>query len=251
MGGFGLIVSRDTRDLTCGLAFRIVAAALVILGAALAVAAALLIATSPAGIPEAPDGPTASMLVGTMLYFATLLPFLVFLWVFSGAILMKEKASGHLETLLATPLSTTTLWLAKTAGIVLPGLVLAAVSSGLIAIAAAVAVRTRPDAAALSLPPAWLVVCWLGNPLLLSGLGALTVILCMRAGPDAAIVPSFGLGFGLMAAVPAGTAVRIIDLSSWAFAPGYLGAAALEWIAVLILARGLTKERIVLSSRED
>jgi ABC-type Na+ efflux pump permease subunit len=251
MSGFGLIVSRDTRDLTRGLAFRIVAAALMILGAALAAGAVLLIVTSPAGVPEAPDGPTASMLVGTMLYFATLLPFLVFLWVFSSAILMKEKASGHLETLLATPLSTRTLWLAKTAGIVLPGLVLAAASSALIAIAAAVAVRTRPDAAAFALSPALLVVCWLGNPLLLSGLGALTVILSMRAGPDAAIVPSFGLGFGLMAAVPAGTALRIIDLSSWVFASGYLGAAALEWIAVLVLARGLTKERIVLSSRED
>jgi ABC-type Na+ efflux pump permease subunit len=251
MRGFGLIVVRDTRDLTRGFAFRIVAAALMVLAAALAAGAAVLIARSPAGALEAPDGPTASMLVGTMLYFATLLPFLVLLWVFAGAILMKEKASGHLETLLATPLSTRTLWLAKTAVIVLPGFLLAAISSVVIVIAATVAIRIQPDAAAFAFPPPLFVVCWLGNPLLFSGLGALTVILSMRAGPNAAIVPSFALGFGLMAAVPAGTAVRIIDLSSWVFAWGYLGAAALEWITVLVLAGGLTKERIVLSSRED
>ena len=251
MNGFGLIVSRDTRDLTRGMAFRILAAALMILAAALAASAALLIVTSPFDAPETPDGPTASMLVGTMLYFATLVPFLALLWVFAGAILMKEKASGHLETLLATPLSTRTLWLAKTAAIVLPGLVMAAVSSALIVIAAVVAVHIRPDTAVFAFSPPLLVVCWLGNPLLFSGLGALTVILSMRAGPDAAIVPSFVLGFGLMAGVPAGTAVRIIDPSSWVFASGYLGVAALEWIAVFILARGLTKERIVLSSRED
>jgi ABC-type Na+ efflux pump permease subunit len=256
VSAFGLIVSRDTRDLTRGTAFRILVGALVVLAIALAAGAAQLIATSPAAAPAAaapaaPDGPTASMLVGTLLYFATLLPFLVLLWVFAGAMLMKEKASGHLETLLATPLSTRTLWLAKTATIALPGLALAAVSSSLIVVAAVVACRMRPDAAAFAFPPPLLVVCWLGNPLLFSGLGALTVVLSMRAGPDAAIVPSFALGFGLMVAIPAGTALRVIDLSSWVFAWSYLGAAALEWGVVSILARGLTRERIVLSSRED
>lgn len=172
------------------------------------------------------------------------------LWVFAGAVLSKEKATGHLETLLATSLSSRTVWLAKTAAIVLPALAMAAVSSVLIVTAAAVAVRIGPGAPDFRLPPPLFAVCLLGNPLLFSGLGALTVILAMRASPDAALVPSFALGFGLMAAVPAGTAVRIIDLSSWAFACGYLGAAALEWIIVFLLARGLTKERIVLSSRE-
>jgi ABC-2 type transport system permease protein len=251
VSGFGLIVARDTRDLVGGVAFRILAAALLLLAAALAAGAALLLVPPPAGVPEAPDSPTASMLIGTMLYFVSLLPFLVLLWVFAGAILMKEKASGHLETLLATPLSTRTLWLAKTAAIVLPGLVMVAVCSAVIVIAVAVATRIRPDAAAFAFPPPLLVVCWLGNPLLFSGLGAATIILSMRASPDTAIVPSFALGFGLMAAVPAGAAVRILDLSSWVFASGYLGGAVVEWIAVLVLARGLTKERIILSSRED
>jgi hypothetical protein len=78
-----------------------------------------------------------------------------------------------------------------------------------------------------------------------------TVILSLRASPDTATVPSFVLGFGVMAVVPAGAVVRILDLSSWVFASGYLGTALVEWIAVLVLSRGLTKESIVLSSRES
>jgi ABC-type transport system involved in multi-copper enzyme maturation permease subunit len=249
MSGFGLIVSRDARELTRGTAFRILAAALGVLAIALAAGAALSIVAPAADTREASGAPTALMTVATMLYFATMLPFLVFLWVFAGALLSKEKSTGNLETLLATPLSPRTLWLAKTAAIVLPGLFMAVVSSALIVIAAAVAVRVRPGAA-FPFPLPFLAVCWLGNPLLFSGLGALTVILAMRASPDAAIVPSFVLGFGLMAAVPAGTAVGIIDPSSLWFATGYIGAAAIEWIAVLVLSRGLTKEKVVLSSRE-
>jgi hypothetical protein len=236
---FALIAGRDIRDLMSSVAFRILAAALLILAAALAAGAALLLVPPPGGVPEAPENPTASVLIGTMLYFTSLLPFLALLWVFAGAILMKEKASGHLETLLATPLSTRTLWLAKAAAIVLPGFVMVVVCSALIVVAVAGVTRIRPDAAALAFSPPLLVVCWLGNPLLFSGLTAVT------------IVPSFALGFGLMAAVPAGAAVRILDLSSWAFASGYLGAALVEWMAVLVLARGLTKESIVLSSRES
>ena len=251
MRGFALIAGRDMRDLTSTVAFRILAAAFLVLAAALAAGASLLLVPPSGGVPEALDRPTASVLIGTMLYVTSLLPFLALLWVFAGAILMKEKASGHLETLLATPLRTRSLWLAKTAAIVLPGLVIVAVCSALIVVAVAGVVRIRPDAAAFAFPPPLLVVCWLGNPLICSGLGAVTIILSLRASPDTAMIPSFVLGFGVMTVVPAGAVVRILDLSSWVFASGYLGAALVEWIAVLVLTRGLTKESIVLSSRES
>jgi hypothetical protein len=248
MGGFSLIVSRDLRDLAGAAAFRAAAVLLAALAIALAAAAAAVIAASAAPRGAAPDAPT---LVGTMLYFATLLPFLVFLWAFAGPSLIKEKASGHLETLLATPLNEKTLWLAKTATIVLPGLAAAALSSALIGVAAAIASRALPAGAIFAIAPQAALICLLGNPLLLSGLGALTVLIALRASPDSAIIPSFVLGFGLMSIVPVGTGLGFIDLSSWTFAAAYLGAGALEWIIVLALERGMTKERIVLSSRED
>jgi ABC-type transport system involved in multi-copper enzyme maturation permease subunit len=248
---FSLIAVRDLHDLTSGVAFRILSAVLLALAAVLAAGAALLRLAPPGCIADTPGCPTPTMLVGTMLYFATFLPFVVFLWVFAGAILIKEKSTGHLETLLATPVSTKALWLAKTAVIALPGLVIAGVSSALIVISLAGVGLVRPDVAPVSIPAPLLVVCWLGNPLLLSGLGAATTVLSMRASPDVAIVPSFAVGFGLMVAIPAGVAVRILDLASWAFASAYLIAGGGQWLAALALARGLTRERIVLSSREE
>jgi ABC-type Na+ efflux pump permease subunit len=248
--GSGQILLRDLRELTGTGAFRIVAALLALLMLALAAGAALIV-SAPPPTGSASGAPTATALVGAMLYFATFLPFLILIWAFAGPLLIKEKASGRLETLLATPLSPRALWLAKTATLALPALAVSALSSASLCIAAATAARALPAGTALALPPLTILVCLLGNPLLLSGLGALTVIIAFRASPDAAIIPSFALGFGLMAIVPPGMALGFIDLSSPAFASAYLAAGALVWALVLVLERGMSKERIVLSSRED
>ena len=100
MGGISLIVARDLRDLSSTLAFRVVAALLVALALALAAGGAALILGPP---PSAQAGATMTATIGMIFYFATLLPFLVLIWAFAGPILVKEKSSGHLETLLATP----------------------------------------------------------------------------------------------------------------------------------------------------
>lgn len=252
MSGFKLILSRDTRDLAGTTAFRVIVVVLMVLAIAFAAGAGASVIASPAG-ESGPisSAPSAAASVGMMLYFATLMPFLVLLWVFSGAILTKEKASGHLEALLATPLSPRTLWLAKSMTMVLPALAIAALSSALILTASAVAARAQPVATAFSIPAPNLVACLVGNPLLFSALGALTVVIAFKASPDASIVPSFILGFGLMILVPVGAGLRIIDPASWALAGAYLGAGVLLWILVFILERGLTKEMVVLSSRED
>ncbi len=250
MSGFGVIAARDLRDLLRGAAFRIVAVALLALAVVLAAGAALVV-LPPAGGRPAPDAPPAPLLIGTMLYFASLLPFVVFIWVFGGVLLTGQRASGQLETLLATPLSARALWLGKTAAIVLPGLLIAAVSSALIASVVAAVTRARADLTTVGLTPGLLAVCWLGNPVLFAGLGALTIVLALRSSPEIAIVPSFALGFGLMVAVPTAAVLRVLDLSSWAFTGASLAAAGIEWTVVLLLARGLTKERIILSGRED
>jgi ABC-2 type transport system permease protein len=247
MGGFGLIFSRDMREVAGTAAFRVIAGVLALFAVSLAVATAGIVIASATGS----TAPSLSLTIGTMLYFATLLPFLAFLWAFAGASLAKEKASGHLETLLATPLSARSLWLAKTALVALPGLVAAALSSASIAIAMAASAKALPDPTIVAIPPPMTLVCLLGNPLLFSGLGALTTALALRSSPDAAIVPSFVLGFGLMAIVPASSALGIIDLGSWVFAAAYIAAGFIEWGLVLFLAGSMTKERLVLSSRED
>jgi ABC-type transport system involved in multi-copper enzyme maturation permease subunit len=251
MGGLKLIFGRDMRDLAGTSAFRIAVIIMVIMALGLA-AGAMGVAASRGPVPGIARGvPAAPALIGTMLYFATFMPYLVMLWVFAGATLTREKASGHLEVLLATPLSPRSLWLAKTATMVLPGVALSLFSYILVAAGLGLVSRALPYPAAFAIPAAMALGCDLGNALLLSGLGALTVLLSFKASPDTAIVPSFILGFGLMILVPVGAAMGFIDLAAWSTASAYLGSGGLLWLFTLLAEKGLTKERIVLSSRED
>lgn len=254
MGGSRLILERDLADLSGGAAFRIIAAAFVLLAVALGFGAAGLVSgvAGTAGVSGATDAglPALRNTYGQMLYFAGILPLLAFLWLFAGAVLAKEKASGHLETLLATPLEPRTICFAKSMAILLPGLVVTALTLCAVLVAAGLASRGLPGAASIVFSPPLLVACLLANPLVFSGLGVLTVILALRSSPDAAILPSFALGFGLMIVVPGGAAIGIVDLYSWGFAAASLCVAAAVWALAICLGRGLTKERIVLSGRE-
>ena len=272
MGGARLLLGRDLRDLSSGTAFRIMVAVFAVMALAMAVGAAGLAAgmaadTASGGVVGTAGGAGAaraglSMPYCQLLYFGSILPLLGFIWLFSGATLAKEKASGHLETLLATPLEPRDILLAKTGAMALPGLMMTGLTLVLVLAAAGIAagaagaaegMASGPARGALALvfPPALLLSCVVVNPLLFTGLAALTVLLALRSSPDAAILPSFALGFGLMIAVPGGAAIGIVDLRSWGFAGLSLGLAAIEWAIVAALARGLGKERIVLSSRED
>lgn len=281
MGGASLLFRRDLGDLASGTAFRVMVAVFAVMAVAMAFGSAGLAAGMAAeaaepgaatgsvgdalsettGLGFAPARIGLSLPYGQLLYFGSVLPLLGFIWLFAGASLAKEKASGHLETLLATPLEPGDILLAKTGVMVLPGLAMAALTLVLSLAAAGIAAATAATAATatgpawgvavLVFPPALLVTCAVANPLLFTGLAALTVILALRSSPDAAILPSFALGFGLMIAVPGGSAMGIVDLPSWGFAGLTLAFAVLEWATVALLSRGLSKERIVLSSRED
>lgn len=268
MDGARLLLRRDLRDLSSGAAFRIMVAVFAVMAIAMAVGAGGL-AAGMAAHPAAKGAATVSaggaaggasrvaaradlsMPYGQLLYFGSILPLLGFIWLFSGATLAKEKASGHLETLLATPLEPRDILRAKAEAMLLPGLAMTAFTLVLALASAGIAAGAARDVAAMVFPPALLVTCVAANPFLFAGLAVLTVILALRSSPDAAILPSFVLGFGLMIAVPGGAAIGIVDLGSWAFAGLSLGLAVIEWLVVAGLVRGLSKERIVLSSRED
>ena len=261
MGGAGILLRRDFRDLSAGAAFRVMVAVFAVMAVAMAVGAFGLGAGMAAGLAAPPGAAPASataglaMPYGQLLYFGSVLPLLGFIWLFAGASLAKEKASGHLETLLATPLEPRDILRAKTEAMVLPGLAMTCLTLVLTLAAAGIAAASVAGPArgvlALVFPPSLLVTCAVANPLLFTGLAALTALLALRSSPDAAILPSFALGFGLMIAVPGGAAIGLVDLRSWGFAALSFGLAALEWAVVIGLARGLSKERIVLSSRED
>lgn len=244
-----LVFRRDVRDLVRQTAFRILCVALCVFELALAVAAWAL-----AGVPEevvrmASGLPSAAVSAALLVFLATMFPYLVVLWVFAGTVLAGEKASGRLETVLATPLSVRSLWLGKTAALVVPGLVIGLFSLAAILAAAALAPSGAAPGFFVTLPA--FISCLLGNFMLFSGLGAITILVALRFGTDASVIPSFAIGFGLMMAIPAGSAFGIIDPSGWFFTLACCAMGLAEWLVVWLAGRSLSKEKIVLSGRVE
>jgi ABC-2 type transport system permease protein len=200
-------------------------------------------------ILQAIVGKILEPIIGFTVYLATMLPFITVIWAFGATLATKEKSTGNLETLLATPLSPLTIWLGKSLAIFLPAFALSIASALIAVVAMNVAASILQNTAVFVFPPPVLVTGFLVNPLLFFGLTSLTIILAFTHDPDVGIVPSFPIGFGLMTGVPLGVAVGVIDLAAWSFVLYDLCGAILLWAAVLYLSRFLTKEKIVLSSR--
>ncbi len=260
MGGVLIVLRRDFRELRQSTAFIIVAVlhALLTVGAVVAISLILrsVDLSEVRALGEEAARPAVQAIVSEIMapivsftvYFATMLPFVIFVWAFGATLMIREKAAGNLETLLATPLSPLAIWLGKSLAIFLPALALSTACAlvGVVALNAAASIVQHT--AVFVLPPAALVTGLLVNPLFFFGLTSLTVILAFTHDPDLGIAPSFPIGFGLMIGVPLGAAVGVFDLRAWSSVLYDLGAAMLLWAAVLCLARSLTKEKIVLSS---
>jgi hypothetical protein len=183
-------------------------------------------------------------------YGITMLPFSLLVWVFAGAIVMREKLTGNLETLLATPLSLPEIWLGKT-------LALSAMAtgigwlSGLLAVVAAhcVVAATLGRFVFLLSAPA-IVAAFVLNPLFFSGMCALILIIALAKDADASLLPSFLIGMGAMIGLPVGIGTGAINIGSWAFCLYQTGASALLWCAVLAILFTTKKENVVLSARK-
>jgi ABC-type Na+ efflux pump permease subunit len=258
-----VVFQRDIREIRQSPALIVVAILFALLTIGVAVGAILIVRSldladvralgEEAGQPvvQTAVGKVLEVIVGFTVYFGTFLPFITMIWAFSGPLVIKEKSSGNLETLLATPLRPVTIWLAKSLAISLPAFVLAIASSLVAVVATNVAASILQDTAVFVLPLPVLVTGLLVNPLLFLALTSLTVVLAFTHDPEVGILPSFPIGFGLMYGVPLGVATGAIDLAAWSFVLYDLGAAVLLWAAILYLSRFLTKEKIVLSSRSS
>jgi ABC-type Na+ efflux pump permease subunit len=236
---FALLLRRDLGDLAQLRACRWLVAGWGAL-AALAAVGVLASVLSPEPVATAVRRSPAES-IGTLLHLVTLLPFLSFLWLAAGSIVAREKATGHLETLLATPLDPSTLWTARTAAFSLPGLLAAA----------AVAAPLTVAASRLSEPMGPLATLCAANVLLATALTATTVLLGLAGSPDLALLPSFVAGLGALAAAPLAAVLGLVDPGGWRPALVGLALAAAAWSVVAALAARLTKERAVLSSREE
>lgn len=260
MAGFSRVLTvcrRDIRLLTNGPAFAAVCVLFALLAAGTVVGARLLLSQvlrETAGLdPLAADAVVTAVVGGVLvenaLYALTLLPFPLTVWIWAAPLVMHDKVTGNLETLLATPLSLRELWAGKT-------LTLTAAASGIGLAAGAVALSGSHIAVLLGLsravllvPAPALVASVLLNPLLFSGMCALIVMLAIAKDADSSILPSFLIGMGAMIGVPAGIGTGVIRIGTWRFCLYQAAAAAALWAATAAFAASVKKETVVRSSR--
>lgn len=242
-----LVFRRDFHEMRATAAFRIMIAivAVITVGASVAISIALRL-QSWYGVPEA--APVLDLIVGLIVYFLPLFVLIAFIWAFASLPVINEKANGNIECLLATPLGPKTLWMGKGLAVFLPSYVISIITSGIVLLAVNLA-AVLPGWDMFVLPGPALVNGLIINPLLFFGLLPFILLFSLANNPDIAIAPSFLIGFGLMIGVPVGLMTGTIDISSWSFALWYLVGTVVAWAVCLYLARLLTRQNIVISSK--
>ena len=89
-----------------------------------AVAAFCILLIAPAIEAESPDRSELELYLNVVLYAACLIGVGINMNVFAFQSMTREKARGNIESLLATPLKVSDIWIAKSLAVFLPGLVL-------------------------------------------------------------------------------------------------------------------------------
>lgn len=248
MKNIGVIFRRDFNDLTGGKAFKW----LLLSFGLLAVLNSLLFGLIFLGISQV--GPIFSredieVMLGSSIYFFSLLPFLAFIWIYTPPILTKEKSNGSLETLLATPLAPSELWIGKGLAIFLPGFLTSLGAAALMLVAINLSSIAIDYEGGFFFPSAIFITSIGSNSILFLLLTFFVVIISFYKNPDIAILPSFVIGFGLLIGIPLGIVLNFIDIMSWDFTWYNLLATACFCFLVMGMSLLLSKEKIVLSSK--
>jgi ABC-type transport system involved in multi-copper enzyme maturation permease subunit len=249
LSGIRIVFQRDFKEIRQTNVFLIIT----ILFALITVAASVVI-TVALKRQEFPDKETIrrmlELIIGLVAYFLPLSILMTFIWSFANLTIIKEKVSGNIESLLATPLSPGEIWIGKSIAIFMPGYIISIISTFIILMIINFAV-VIPATGNFILPASILLVGFLINPLLFLALLLFIVLFSLANNPDIAIAPSFLIGFGLMIGIPLGIATGVINLASWLFAFWCLGGMLLFWLVNIGLYHLLTKENIVLSGKGD
>lgn len=242
-----LIIRRDCREMLSTTAFRIIilAISLVTVTASTGISIALRL-QSWYGMAAAAPG--LNLILGLIAYFLPFVILITFIWGFASFQITNEKVNGIIECLLATPLDPRDLWMGKCIAIFAPSYIIALVASFITLLVVNVA-AILPGWGITALPIAALVNGLIINPLLFFALIAFVVLFSLVNNPDLAAAPSLLIGFGMMIGMPVAILTGVIDITSWSFTLWYLAGTVVFWAVVLYLARLLTRQNIVLSSK--
>ena len=247
MGRINIILKRDFRELKKTNAFLII----IIVFAVITVVAALTIGIllkQREWVSHPASKPILELIISVTAYFMPVFILMTFIWSFASLPLIKEKVSGAITSLLATPLKPAELLTGKSLNIFFPGFVISTIFTSIVLLTVNL-IAILPATGAFILPAPALFTGLILNPLLFLGLIFLLVLFSLAGNPDIAITPSFIIGFGLMMGIPLGLATGKIDLSSWSFSLWYLVGVIIFWIITLCFLPLLTKEKIVLSGK--
>lgn len=199
--------------------------------------------------PEArsavPDHAKLEAYLGLVLYITNFMGIGITLNSYAFQNMVREKARGNLQALLATPLKVTDIWFGKSLSVFFSGLVLGTVMAVLALIIINV-IYFIPNTGFLLNP--WMVVSsFVAVPLVCLSLGLLVhlVGLTSRTAIGNVIAQIF---LPVMITLMINLLVRdVLDASSWLFMVVNLGLAGIIGIIVFAIRSRLTPEKIILS----
>lgn len=193
----------------------------------------------------APDPAALKGYLSMMLYAVSFIAIGVTLNSFIQQTLVKEKARGNLNALMATPMKLSDIWLGKSLALFIPGLVLGIVLTVLTLIIVNL-IYFIPNTGFLC-GPEMLISSLVAVPLIYLFFGMLVHLLGLIAKPTTANVIA-QIFLPVMAnLVIQLTARNVMDANSWHFMVANLGLALVIGIIVLAVRSRLIPERVVLS----
>ena len=243
----GIILKRDFRELRQTNTFTIISIVFSVITIAITVSVSIILSRQE-WIGQEEAQPILELIISLIAYFLPLTILMTFIWAFSSLPVVKEKVNGNIASLIATTLTPKEIWWGKSLAIFIPGYIISIISTMIVLLAVNLTVIV-PATGIFLLPLPLILTSLIFNPLLLFGLLLFIILFSLAYNPDIAITPSFLVGFGLMMGIPLGMALGAIDLASWSFSLRYLAGVIIVWIIVLLLARLLTKEKIILSAK--
>jgi ABC-type Na+ efflux pump permease subunit len=200
-------------------------------------------------IPEVkadfPDRSVLENFLGLMLFTTSFFALGIYASVFSAQTLMREKARGNIQALLATPVKASEICMGKTLGVWIPALLTGIVTT-LIMLILINFVYLVPVTGFIITP--WMIVSSLiAVPLVFLLLGLLVNLVGMTGKVSTGNIIA-QLPLSIIPIVMINLAVRgVSNAGSWLFTVILLGIAGIIGILVLVFRSKLTTERIILS----
>jgi ABC-type Na+ efflux pump permease subunit len=194
---------------------------------------------------DIPDRAVLENFLGLILFTTSFFALGIYASVFSAQTLIREKARGNIQALLATPVKVSEICLGKTLGVWIPALLLGIVTT-LIMLVLINTVYLVP-ATGFVITPWMMVSSLIAVPLVFLLLGLLVNLVGMTGKASTGNIIA-QLPLSIIPIVMINLAVRdVSSAGSWLFTVILLGIAGIIGIMVLVFRSKLTTERVILS----